>query len=73
MAAYNVTLIQDVTEYIGYIEPNLQEILKRFNVSDYQHFESVVEWIIREEIEVMYGLSGLEYADHVLHQGTPCV
>jgi hypothetical protein len=56
MASYNATLIQDVTEYLAYIEQPLWEILQKFNPREFQSTTAVLKWIISEEIEVLYGL-----------------
>lgn len=57
MAAYNATLIQDAGELIAYIEQPLWTVLPKFNPHSYLSVKHVYEWLIREEIEVVYGLS----------------
>lgn len=56
MASYNATLIQDVAEYLAYIEQPLWEVLRGFNPENYLSSHHVIEWIIKENIEKMYGL-----------------
>lgn len=57
MPNYNATLIQDVGELVAYLRPPLSFVLSKFHPDTYLGEKFVVEWVIREEIEVMYGLS----------------
>jgi hypothetical protein len=57
MPKYNATLIQDAGELIAYLEEPLWIILAKFDPRYYFSTKHVYEWLIREEIEVVYGLS----------------
>jgi hypothetical protein len=61
MPNYNATLIQDVSELIGHLERPLWGILAKFNPQDYRSIDTVYEWIIREEIEELNGLSVVDH------------
>jgi hypothetical protein len=57
MASYNATLIQDAAEFLNYINAPLAGILTKYPPNTYLTQHHVTEWIIREEIEVLYGLN----------------
>lgn len=57
MPNYNATLIQDAGELVAYLKGPLAFVLAKYHPSTYMSEKHVFEWIIREEIEVVYGLS----------------
>lgn len=61
MAAYNATLIQDAGEMLAYLDPYLWPILEKFPPSTYRCAKEVYEWLIREEIECVYGLNVIDH------------
>ncbi len=56
MAHYPATLIQDVGEWIAYVEKPLWLILGSYPIVTWYSTKDALEWLIREEIEVLYGL-----------------
>lgn len=61
MSSYNATLIQDAAEFLNYINAPLSGILMKYHPNTFISHNHVVEWIIREEIEVLYGLNVLDH------------
>lgn len=57
MPNYNATLIQDAGELVAYLKGPLSFILQKFPPQSYLSEKYVFEWLIREEIELVYGLS----------------
>lgn len=65
MPAYNPTLIQDVTEFLAYIEPSLWAVLSKFSPTEYLSTTNVQQWIISEMIEVQYGFEVVNHHRHL--------
>lgn len=66
MQQYNVTLIQDVADYLITIEPDVIRYMSDHHPREYLTKEHVFEWIIREEIEQLSGLSCVGH-NHTMH------
>jgi len=55
MGAHRAVLIQDIKEYTNILKPYINEVLHECSYTGID-FETMLEWIIAEELELIYGL-----------------
>lgn len=53
MASHRATLIQCIREYVGFIEPYINNVLINNKISFNSNKREIIKWIIEEELELV--------------------